>query len=94
MRTLQFLDLGLSEYGITWDRQEQLLKEIVELKMINEFIRLGKAGRAKTCCSTVPSSPTGRSVFTRPTGVGTLPFTDRDSWSVIRFSTLKILEWD
>ncbi len=46
MRTLQFLDLGLSEYGITWDRQEQLLKEIVELKMINE--RLPPSDRQRT----------------------------------------------
>ena len=36
MSALQFFDLGLSEYGITWERQEQLMKEIVELKMVNE----------------------------------------------------------
>ena len=36
MRALQFFDLGLSEYGITWERQERLLKEIVGLKMVND----------------------------------------------------------
>ena len=46
MRTLQFLDLGLSEYGSTWERQEQLMKEIVERKMVND--RLPVAERYPT----------------------------------------------
>lgn len=46
MRTLQFLDLGLSEYGYTWKRQELLMKEIVELKMVND--RLPEAERHTT----------------------------------------------
>ena len=36
MRTVQFLDLGLSEYGITWDKQESLMKEIIDLKLLNQ----------------------------------------------------------
>jgi len=46
MRTLQFSDLGLCEYGITWKRQEQLMKEIVELKLVND--RLPEAERQPT----------------------------------------------
>ena len=36
MKTLQFLDLGLSEYGITWNKQESLMKEIIDLKLLNQ----------------------------------------------------------
>jgi lipoyl(octanoyl) transferase len=36
MKTLQFLDLGLSEYGKTWDKQESLMKEIIDLKLLNQ----------------------------------------------------------
>ncbi len=36
MRTIQFIDLGLSEYGETWERQEQLMKEIIEQKLVNQ----------------------------------------------------------
>jgi lipoyl(octanoyl) transferase len=36
MKKIRFLDLGLSEYGETWERQELLMKEIIDLKMINQ----------------------------------------------------------
>jgi len=36
MKTLQLLDLGLSEYGKTWDMQESLMKEIIDLKLLNQ----------------------------------------------------------
>ncbi|MCK9638262.1 MAG: lipoyl(octanoyl) transferase LipB [Prolixibacteraceae bacterium] len=36
MKTIQFLDLGLSEYGITWDQQETLMKGIIDLKLHNQ----------------------------------------------------------
>ena len=36
MRTIQYVDLGISEYGITWDKQELLMKEIIDLKLANQ----------------------------------------------------------
>ena len=36
MKTIQFLDLGLSEYDKTWDKQESLMKEIIDLKLLNQ----------------------------------------------------------
>ena len=46
MRTIQFIDLGLSEYGETWERQEVLMKEIIEQKLINQ--RLTEAEQTLT----------------------------------------------
>ena len=34
-RRVQYLDLGLSDYMITWARQEELLKQIVDMKKVN-----------------------------------------------------------
>jgi lipoyl(octanoyl) transferase len=36
MKSIQFIDLGLSEYGETWERQEQLMKGIIEQKLVNQ----------------------------------------------------------
>ncbi len=36
MRLIQTIDLGLSEYGITWERQELLMKEIIDQKLVNQ----------------------------------------------------------
>lgn len=38
MRTIQFIDLGLSEYGETWERQELLMKGIIEQKLVNQHL--------------------------------------------------------
>ena len=38
MRTIQFIDLGLSEYGETWERQELLMKEIIDQKLVNQHL--------------------------------------------------------
>ncbi|MCL4481079.1 MAG: lipoyl(octanoyl) transferase LipB [Bacteroidetes bacterium] len=38
MRTIQFMDLGLSEYGQTWERQELLMKGILDRKMANQTL--------------------------------------------------------
>lgn len=38
MRTIQFMDLGLSEYGQTWERQELLMKGILDQKMANQAL--------------------------------------------------------
>ncbi len=46
MNTIQFLDLGLSEYGATWERQESLMKGIIDQKLINQ--RLAPADRSVT----------------------------------------------
>lgn len=35
MRNIVFTDLGLSEYGRTWERQELLMREIIEQKQYN-----------------------------------------------------------
>jgi lipoyl(octanoyl) transferase len=34
-REIKFLDLGISEYKLTWDKQEELLNQIVEIKKAN-----------------------------------------------------------
>lgn len=36
MRTIQFMDLGLCEYGKTWEKQELLSKEIIDQKLVNQ----------------------------------------------------------
>jgi lipoyl(octanoyl) transferase len=36
MNKLQFIDLGQSEYGITWEKQESLMKEIIGQKLANQ----------------------------------------------------------
>ena len=36
MRTIQFLDLGISEYGETWERQELLMNSIISQKLSNQ----------------------------------------------------------
>lgn len=46
MRTIEFIDLGLSEYGETWERQELLMKGIIEQKQVNQH--LSEAERTKT----------------------------------------------
>jgi lipoyl(octanoyl) transferase len=46
MKTLQFLDLGLSEYGATWAKQESLMKGIIDQKLLNQ--RLPEADRTIT----------------------------------------------
>lgn len=46
MKTLQFFDLGLSEYGATWEKQESLMKGIVDLKLANQ--RLPESDRTET----------------------------------------------
>ena len=35
MRNIHFIDLGLSEYGKTWERQELLMNEIIQMKLGN-----------------------------------------------------------
>ncbi len=34
----QYLDLGISDYKLTWDRQEELLKQVVDLKNKNNDV--------------------------------------------------------
>jgi lipoyl(octanoyl) transferase len=46
VKTLQFFDLGLSEYGATWEKQESLMKGIVDLKLTNQ--RLPESDRTET----------------------------------------------
>jgi lipoyl(octanoyl) transferase len=46
MQTIQFIDLGLAEYAPTWERQESLMKEILDLKAINQH--LPQTDRGKT----------------------------------------------
>jgi lipoyl(octanoyl) transferase len=46
MRTIQFMDLGLSEYGKTWEKQELLSKEIINQKLMNQ--QLPEAERTAT----------------------------------------------
>ncbi len=36
MNTIQYIDLGLQEYGITWEKQEILMKEIIDQKLVNQ----------------------------------------------------------
>jgi len=36
MRSIDFIDLGLSEYGKTWERQELLMGEIIGQKLFNQ----------------------------------------------------------
>ncbi len=36
MRSIDFIDLGLSEYGETWERQELLMGEIIGQKLFNQ----------------------------------------------------------
>jgi len=43
MNTIQFIDSGLSEYGAILEKQERLMKEIIELKLANQ--RLPEAER-------------------------------------------------
>ncbi|MEI7830197.1 MAG: lipoyl(octanoyl) transferase LipB [Prolixibacteraceae bacterium] len=38
MNKLQFIDLGLSEYGVTWEKQEAMMKEIIGLKLANQHL--------------------------------------------------------
>ena len=35
-KKITHLDLGVSEYKITWDRQEELMKEIIDIKLVNK----------------------------------------------------------
>jgi lipoyl(octanoyl) transferase len=46
MKTIQFIDSGLSEYGVTWEKQEQLMAGIIEMKLANQ--RLAEADRLVT----------------------------------------------
>jgi lipoyl(octanoyl) transferase len=46
MSPVQFLDLGLSEYGETWERQELLMNGIIERKLLNQ--RLPESERTGT----------------------------------------------
>ncbi len=46
MNTIQCIDSGLSEYGVTWEKQERLMHEIIELKLANQ--RLPEAERLIT----------------------------------------------
>ncbi len=46
MNTIQYLDLGLSEYGETWERQELLMKGIIDQKLVNQ--QLPEAERIQT----------------------------------------------
>jgi lipoyl(octanoyl) transferase len=46
MKTIQFIDTGLSEYGVTWEKQEQLMAGIIEMKLANQ--RLAEADRLVT----------------------------------------------
>jgi len=46
MNQLQFFDLGLSEYGVTWEKQESLMKGIIDQKLLNQ--RLPEASRTTT----------------------------------------------
>ena len=38
MQTIQFIDLGLAEYGAIWERQETLMKEIIEKKTAHQHL--------------------------------------------------------
>ncbi len=38
MNTVQFIDLGLSEYGETWEKQELLMKGIIDQKLVNQHL--------------------------------------------------------
>ncbi|HWS01306.1 MAG TPA: lipoyl(octanoyl) transferase LipB [Prolixibacteraceae bacterium] len=38
MKTIQFIDAGLSEYGVTWEKQEQLMAGIIEMKLANQSL--------------------------------------------------------
>ena len=38
MQTIQFIDLGLAEYAPTWEKQESLMKEILDLKAVNQHL--------------------------------------------------------
>jgi lipoyl(octanoyl) transferase len=38
MNPIQFVDLGLSEYGETWERQELLMNGIIEQKLLNQHL--------------------------------------------------------
>ena len=46
MNVIKYIDLGLSEYGATWERQELLMKEIIDQKLTNQY--LPEADRIKT----------------------------------------------
>jgi len=46
MNSIQFIDLGLSEYGLTWEKQEQLMKGIIDQKLVNQ--QLPEAERVAT----------------------------------------------
>lgn len=46
MRSINFTDLGLAEYGTTWELQELLMGEIIERKQLNQ--KLPDAERIKT----------------------------------------------
>lgn len=46
MRNIHYLDLGLSEYGETWKRQEMLMGEIIAQKMADQHQTAGE--RAET----------------------------------------------
>ena len=36
MKTIQYIDLGHSEYGETWAKQETLMQEIISMKISNQ----------------------------------------------------------
>jgi lipoyl(octanoyl) transferase len=36
MKTIQYIDLGHSEYGETWEKQETLMQEIISMKISNQ----------------------------------------------------------
>lgn len=38
MKPIQFIDLGLSEYGAAWEKQEQLMAGIIDMKLANQRI--------------------------------------------------------
>ncbi|MCX6236606.1 MAG: lipoyl(octanoyl) transferase LipB [Bacteroidia bacterium] len=42
-KVIKYLDLGISEYKHTWDKQEELLNQIVEIKKANSSAEEGEA---------------------------------------------------
>jgi len=46
MNTIQFIDLGLAEYGATWEKQEKLMAGIIEMKLAGQ--RIPEADRITT----------------------------------------------
>jgi lipoyl(octanoyl) transferase len=47
MKQIQFMDLGLSEYGLTWEKQESLMKGIIDMKLTNQQLPEHERGMTK-----------------------------------------------